>query len=74
MTTTFHFNRRDASFRYNISSLTIDEWAGKLVTKDHRVIQFDSISVLGDEVAVFNEKNRVVMNIGEIDHVAVEVD
>ena len=70
--TTFHFNRRDPSFRYNISSL--DGWAGKLVTKDHRVIQFDSISVLGDEVAVFDEENRVVMDIGEIDHIAVEVD
>ena len=72
MTTTFHFNRRDPSFRHNLSS--IGQREGTLVTGDHRAISFKWLLVSGDTVTVGNEEDQHVVSWGSIELVDVEVD
>ena len=70
--TAFHFNRRDASFRHNLSS--IGQRAGTLVTSDHRAIPFEWLLVSGDTVTIENEDDQHVVSWGNIELVDVEVD
>ena len=79
--TTFHFNRRDASFRVNINA--IDGRDATIVTKDgervyitHAVVGNDVVRVQREDNwdMVYHEDNWWTIPIRDIEMVAVEVD
>ncbi len=72
---TFHFNRRDVSFRHNLLVLSNqDDLRGTLVTRERRNIPFESIRLVLDEVVVTDAENRASMGLNEVEMVIVEVE
>ena len=71
---TFHFNRRDVSFRHNLLMLSQqDDLCGTLVTRDRRNIPFESIMLVLDEVMVSDAENRCSMGLAEVEMIVVEL-
>ena len=70
---TFHFNRRDVSFRHNLLMLSQqDDLCGTLVTRSRRNIPFEHIRLVLDEVVVSDAENRCSMGLAEVEMIVVE--
>ena len=71
---TFHFSRRDVSFRHNLLVLSNqDNLCGTLVTRSRRNIPFEHIRLVLDEVVVSDAENRASMELREVEMVAVKL-
>ena len=73
---TFHFNRRDASFRWNISAAcAFSLFGGTIVTKDRRNIPFEWMKVKdGHSVVVGLDEDQTTVRMTNIEMIAIEVD
>ena len=73
---TFHFNRRDASFRWNITAACLFcRTGGILVTRGSRNIPFEWMKVKdGHSVVVGLDEDQTTVRMTNIEMIAIEVD
>lgn len=71
MVVTLHFNSRDASFRHNLSQVSIAGYSGTIVTKDRKGVPFSSMMMVGDDIVV---ESRMKVAMSRVDHVVVNVN